>query len=390
MKRLLENGMNIQVFAGETTPVINRIESTNQIISNDISDELTLINSAVSPIMSHILKGGRVSPTNSTTIEWIDNYIRKTDTLLKTKMDDTTGTSVEVLDAEVLVKDAVLSIDEELMLITAVSGATATVTRAYGGSEASTHEANAEVKSIGIFMEEGGELKPSTVKLPVAIENKTGIVYEEFEVTETAKHTYIQGQNGVTAYQLESMKKKEELMGIMENKILNSIMFSQGKARNSDGVKSLIKKHGIVVDADSAELTKDFIDTVAEQIIKAGGGADLLAGKYFIVAPYKQANKIDNFNKDTVRTSQAERITGMNITQVVTTGGVLNVFHANSLASNELLILNLDELEIKELYPIKEEVGAKTSLSDKYFFHGEWTVKMNKCPCQMWVKNLKA
>lgn len=387
MKRLLDNKLNIQVFAGGT--IIDQINSTNQIISKDISDELVLINSAVSPIMSHILKGGRKSPTNSTTIEWIDNYIRKTDTTLKTALEDTSGTSVQVVDKEVLLKDAVLSIDDELMLIQSVSEDTATVQRGYGGTSASTHTVGAEIKSIGIFMEEGGELKPSTVKTPVSIENKTGIVYEEFEVTETAKHTYIQGQSGMSAYQIESMKKKEELMGIMENKILNSVMFSSGKSRNNDGVKSLIKKHGIVVDAEQTELTKDFIDKVAEQIIKAGGGADLLAGKYFIVAPYKQANKIDNFNKDTVRTSQSETITGMRITQVVTTGGILNVFHANSLSANEMLIMNLDELEIKELYPIKEELAAKTSLSDKYFLHGEWTVKLNKCPCQMWVKNLK-
>ena len=49
--------------------------------------------------------------------------------------------------------------------------------------------------------------------------------------------------------------------------------------------------------------------------------------------------------------------------------------------------MNLEELEMKELYPLKEEIGAKTKLADNYFIHGEFSVKLGKCP---WVKNLKA
>lgn len=381
--------MGIQVFAGGTADQIN---TSNQIISNDISDELNLINASVSPIVSHILRGGRKTPTNSTTVEWIDSYIRKTDTFLNANITNT-DTTLTVDHEEVLVKDSLLSIEDEVVYVTAVSGATATVTRGYGGTTAEAHTKGVEIKNMGIFMEEGGELKPSTVKLPLNIENKTGIIYEQFKVTESAKHTYITGQSGMTAYQVESMKKKEEIMSILENKILNSVKFVSGLSRNNDGVKSLIKKHGIVVDANDTgtpeELTKAFLDKVVKQIIDGGGGNDLAAGKYFVVAPYDQVNKIDNFNKDTIRTVQAETITGTKITQIVTTGGILNVFHANSLNSNELLIMNLEELKIRELYPLKEEMGAKTELADNYFIHGELTVELGKCPCQMHVKNLK-
>lgn len=378
--------MGIQVFAGGGTT--GQINTTNQLISNDISDELNLINASVSPVVSHILRGGRKTPTTSTTIEWIDTYIRKTDTFLAADITDA-ETSLTVTHEEVLVKDSLLSIEDEVVYVTAVSGATATIKRGYGGTTAEAHTKGVEIKNMGIFMEEGGELKPSTVKLPTNIENKTGIIYEQFEVTETAKHTYIQGQSGLSAYQIESMKKKEEIMSIMENKILNSVKFTDGLKRNNDGVKALIKKHGIMVDAGGEELTKAFFDKVVKQIIDAGGGNDLAAGKYFVIAPYDQVNRIDNFNKETIRTSQDERVTGTKITQIVTTGGTLNVFHANSLNADEMGIMNLEELEIKELYPFKEELGAKTSLSEKYFIHGEFTVKLGKCPCQMWVKNLK-
>ncbi len=389
MKSLIKTrGLNIQLFAGKGGTA-EQINTTNQLISADISDELSLINPAVSPIVSHILRGGRKRAINSTVIEWTDTYIRKTDSLLKEQIDNSV-TTLKLNDKEVLVKDAVLSIDDELVLITNVSDDTATVTRGFGETAKAEHKVGAEVKSIGIFMEEGGELKDSTVRLPVTVSNRTGIVYEEFEVTETAKHTYIQGQSGMTAYQVESMKKKEELMAIIENKLLNAVTFSTGKQRNNDGVKSLIKKNGIVVDAEAGDLTKNFLDKVIKKIIDAGGQGDLQAGKYFICVPYNQQNKIDNFNKDTIRTTQAETTTGVRITQIITTGGVLNVFPASSLSSTEILIINLDELEIDELYPIREEIAAKTKLADKYFLHGEWTVKLTKCPLQMWVRNLKA
>lgn len=378
--------MGIQVFAGGGTA--DQINTPNQIISNDISDELNLINSSVSPVVSHILRGGRRTPTTSTTIEWIDTYIRKTDTVLSANITDT-ETTLTVDHAEVLVKDSILSIEDETVYVISVTGNTATVTRGYGNTIAEAHTKGVEIKNMGIFMEEGGEFKPSTVKLPINIENKTGIIYEEFEVTESAKHTYITGQSGMTAYQAESMKKKEELLSILENKVLNSTLFVAGKARNNDGVKSLIKKHGIVVDAQGAELTKAFFDDVVKQIIDVGGGSDLAAGKYFVVAPYGQVNRIDNFNKETIRTSQDEKVTGTKITQIITTGGTLGVFHANSLNGDELGIMNLEELKIRELYPFKEEVGAKTKLADKYVIHGELTVELGKCPCQMWVKNLK-
>ena len=52
----------------------NKLYSGNQFISNDILEELQLVNPNVSPIISHILRGGRVDKTDSTTIEWGDHY----------------------------------------------------------------------------------------------------------------------------------------------------------------------------------------------------------------------------------------------------------------------------------------------------------------------------
>ena len=98
-------GLNIQLFADPQTD--SKIRSGSQSISNDISDELTLINPNTSQIISHILRGGRIGTASSTTIEWVDTYERKTNSTLKVAL-NAGATEIQVVDADVLVKDALL------------------------------------------------------------------------------------------------------------------------------------------------------------------------------------------------------------------------------------------------------------------------------------------
>ncbi|MGL5624371.1 SU10 major capsid protein [Cetobacterium sp.] len=384
--RLRKFKLNIQKFAP-----IPGISSTNQVISEDVSNELSIINPNFSPLVSYLLKSGKMTRTTSTTISWYSQKIRPQITKLAKALTES-DTSIEVEHEDFLVKDSTLNLGDEIVKIVEVDGANkkkATIERGYGKTTSEAHGVKAVVKNLGIFMSEGGTLKKSITTTPVNCKNITGIIYEEYNITETMKHLAVQGQSGYSAQELESVKKKEDLMNIMENKIISSIGFEEGEDRNNHGIKSLIKQYGLVIDAGGQELTKAFFDEVAEQIIAIGGANTLAAGKYFIVAPYRQVNKIDNFNKETIRTSQTERVTGTKITQVITSGGPLNVFWANSLAPTELLVTVLDDTELPHVYPIKEEQGAKTKLGDTYFLHGEFTVKLDNAYQQVLVQNLK-
>lgn len=370
-----------------------QLNSTNQFISNDITEELSLINPNVSPIMSHVLRGGRVEKTDSTTVEWVDHYERKTTSTLKAQL-LTSGNEIQVVDGDILVKDALLSIgDEVVKIINVKTDNKADVTRGYAGTtkNVETFEIGTPVLSLGIEMEEGGELKPSTVKFPVHITNNTGIIYEAYEVTETAKHLNPHGQGGLSVRELESQKKKDELMGIMENKLLNGVKFVAGKQRSSGGIKYLIKQHGIVFDAQNKPISVDLINEIVKLVVDKGnpGAADLKAGKYSICAPWAVQTQINKLNKESIRTDIKEKVTGTIITQVISNAGPLDVMPAPSLLSNECLIMNLGEIKIKQLYPIKEEVGAKTALADNYFMHGEYAHQITKLPFQVWVKNIK-
>ena len=98
---------------------------------------------------------------------------------------------------------------------------------------------------------------------------------------------------------------------------------------------------------------------------------------------------INKLNKDSVRTGITEKITGTTIEEIVTTSGTVSVFPATSLAPNEFLLINLNEISLRQLYSIKEEEGAKTALADKYFLHGEYAHQIKNLPFQVHVKNVK-
>nr|DAX78795.1 MAG TPA: major capsid protein [Caudoviricetes sp.] len=385
------NGLNIQLFAGEK--IDKQLNSTNQAISNDILDELQLVNPNNSPIVSHVLRGGRVSETTSTTIEWIDHYERKTTSSLKAAL-NAGATEIQVVDEDILVQDALLSIGDEIVKITKVkTDNKADVTRGYAGttSTAGNIAVNTIVQSLGIEMEEGGELKKSSVRLPVHITNNTGIIYEEYEVTETAKHLNPHGQSGLSVREVESQKKKDEMLGIMENKLLNGVKYVNGKIRMSGGIKSLIKEHGIVLDANNQSFTLDLLDNAVKAIVDKGnpGSANLKANKYFLCVPYLILRTINKLNKDNVRSNITDKVTGTTIEQIVTTSGTVSVFPATSLAPNEFLLINLNDISLRQLYSIKEEVGAKTALADNYFLHGEYAHQIKNLPFQVHVKNVK-
>ena len=370
-----------------------QLNSTNQARSNDILDELQLVNPNNSPIVSHILRGGRVSETTSTTIEWIDHYERKVTSSLKVAL-SAGATEIQVVDEDILVQDALLSIGDEIVKVIKVkTDNKADVTRGYAGttSTAGNIAANTIVQSLGIEMEEGGELKKSSVRLPVHITNNTGIIYEEYEVTETAKHLNPHGQGGLSVRELESQKKKDEMSGIMENKLLNGVKFTNGKLRMSGGVKALIKEYGIVIDANNQPFTLDLLDNIVKEIVDKGnpGSADLKANKYSLCVPYMILRTINKLNKDSVRTGITEKITGTTIEEIVTTSGTVSVFPATSLAPNEFLLINLNDISLRQLYSIKEEEGAKTALADKYFLHGEYAHQIKNLPFQVHVKNVK-
>jgi len=363
------------------------IKSKNQIIREDIKDTLALLDPTFSPITSYLLNSGGVLPVAGPNYSWVDHKVRRVKTNLSAAL--TAGTTtMTVVSNEPFVVGGTARIDDELVQVTAVSGTTITITRGYRGTTDSAHAALTPIISFGIEMKEGGNFKDSQSTLADKTLNNTGFIYESFKVTDTAQASHITGQSGMSAYALESMKKKTELMGFLENKLLNSIQYDSGDERETAGAKQLIAQKGIPIDAGGANLTKQYIDDIVKLLVDAGAGNALGSGRYTIVAPYVQKNKIDNYNLNTLRTGIQEKITGLTITQLVTTGGLLNVMYANSLNPNEILIMDLEQLKFRQLIPIKEEMVGRTGNYTQYVFNGEMGVMLTNLAVQTHIYNL--
>ena len=371
----------------------NQTNTANQKLRSEITSDLLLVNANVSPIMSYIYRRGQNKKVTSTSFEWVNHSTRKMISRLG-KAFGSGETSLELEDGSMLVKDAILTIGTEVVKVTScdAEAGTATVTRGYMGTSKADHLIGARVQSLGIEMEEGGELKKSSTTVATSVDNYTGIVYEEFEVTDSAAAVRPEGQGSVSTVALEAEKKKDELMGILENKTLNGIRYKSqdGKTRMSGGIKFLINEGGIVIDMGGRPLTEKAINDAAQKITEAGtvGAANFAAGKYKLCAPYYIVREVNDFNKNALRTGIEDKTVGIITEEVVTAFGAAKVFPAPSLADDEVLLTNLDDAIIRELIPLRQEKGARKAVSTTYFFSGEQGLEMRNLPFQVHIKNI--
>lgn len=363
------------------------LKSGNQVIREDIRDTLALLDANFSPITTFLLRSNGVLGLTGPEYSWIDHRVRRVKTNLSAAL--TAGsTTMTVVNNEPFVVGGTARIGDELVKITAVSGTTITITKGYRGTTDAAHAALTPIISLGIEMKEGGLFQDSQSTLADKTLNNTGFIFESFKITDTAQNSYITGQSGMSAYALETMKKKAELLGTLENKLLNAMQHNSGDERETSGAKQLIARKGIPIDANGTAITKQYIDDIVKLLVDAGAGDALAAGKYTLVAPYVQKNIIDNFNLNTLRTNITERVTGLLITQLVTTGGTLNVMYANSLNADEILIIDLEQLKLRQLIPISEEMVGRSGNFTQYVFNGEMGVQLTNLALQVHVYNL--
>lgn len=369
--------------------ILDQINSNNQLILNDISDTLELIDSNISPIASYLYRNNQREGTTSTVFEWVENYTRKLRTVLVTALAATgTTATLDIKDKSAVVVNTMVCIGNEVMKVTDITGGVITVSRAYADTTLAAHVAGANVEILGIDIEEGGEFLKSSTLGAETITNRVGITYEEFEITDTAMATYITGQNGASAYEVESMKKKIELMTIIENRLINSKGYVSGKNRATKGIKHLVGENGLVHNGMSAAFDRNMLDVCIEKILDSGGKTELQQNKFALVVPYAQKIKIDKWDDSLIRKGITETVTGATITQVVSSVGILNVFYANSLKNDELLMVNLDNLTIKELYPIREVIAGKNKMANTFALYGEWGLQFRGLPYQMWIQDI--
>lgn len=320
----------------------------NLVLSNDligkresVEEQFLLLNPYQTPLLSLI--GFSNAPAVQTTHYWLEDEMFGTESTLGAAIADGTVTSVTVASAEPFRPNQVVSVDDEMMKVTAVADTTLTVVRSYAGTTAAAHASGAEIKAQFVEGVEGADARDSRFKQRNKIENVTQIFDDTISITGSAEAT---AQHGIAdLYTTEQAKKQLELALQLENALINGVKFDNGTVRQMNGVRSFIATN--VDDASGAALSADIIGNIAQDVYEAGGFKT--GGQYLFLAPAKQKRKFSSLNDTNVRYMPADNSRGTNIDRFVTDFGEFPITIDNNLRADELMLIDLNRLAVKPL-----------------------------------------
>ena len=217
---------------------------TNTIYSKDIVgkkesvvDEILLLNPNQTPLIN-LLDFGK--PSISTTHVWYEDQVFAVKSTV-TAAANAEATQLTVADTEPFVKDSIVQVDEELMLVTAVDKVAKkiTVTRGYSETTPAAIVKDSEIEFLFNLAEEGGDIPTARYKPRTKKENYTQIFREAVEVSGTAQSI---DQYGVgDLYDYEKAKKQLEVALQLEKSLINGIKVDNGNIRHLGGMRQFIK-----------------------------------------------------------------------------------------------------------------------------------------------------
>jgi hypothetical protein len=347
----------------------------------NVSDELLLLNPYQIPVLSLI---GYGTPVTQTHYEWIEDKLNAMKDQLNGALTDI-ATSVVVDAGELFRPDQVIRIGEELLLVTAVTTNTLTVTRGYGSTTPAAALDNAIVEIMFNIQDEGADARDSKYKARNNLSNITQIFDDTVKISGTAQATAQYGIDDLYLY--ERMKIQDRLALELENALVNGIKFESGDRRMMGGIRQFIKTN--ITDAAAAALTWDMINTEMYKIMSAGGMKD--ATRHVLMCSPFQNTALTKLDKDVVRTTLDATGTGRNITTVTTNYGVLPIITNINFKPDEVMILDANRMKAKPLNgrAFTHEYLGHTGDNIKGQVIGEYTLGFKQEEAHSRIKNLK-
>jgi len=323
-----------------------------------VVDEILLLNPHQTPLLSLL---GFSEAVTQTTHQWFeDEMISDESTVAGAKL--VSDTSVVVASAEPFRVGHVVKIGEELLLVTAVSGTTLTVTRGYAGTTAAAIADGAKIEVQFVEGQEGADVRGARYKARVPKSNKTQIFDDAVEISGTAAAVQQYGIGDL--YEYEKQKKQVELALQLEKALINGIQYENGQIRQMKGIRQFIQSN--VTNVNGA-LTLDAVTNLGQSIYEAGGFAT--GGDYKVIVGAKQKRKLSALDTNKVQIGRSENSRGEVVDTLINDFGQFEIALNNNLAADELLFVDTNRMAIRPL------VGRE-------FFHkfmgdkGDYTVGM--------------
>jgi hypothetical protein len=242
--------------------------------------------------------------------EWLlDTRADRTDLVNTANMtSDSTLASVIVDNGALFQIGDIILIDLEYMFVTAISSNTLTVTRDYGGTQA-THADNATVTIVSRARIEGTNTSDSAYTEPTSATNATQIFHKEIDISRSAANLQRYGIGNLVQWEID--KAMMELP-----KLLNSTLYHGQRAAGSATVASSMGglETYITTNINSLSstpaLTEANIQDEFQDCWDAGGAPDL------ILCNSWGKRKIASFYSGAIRTERSERMGGMVIDRI--------------------------------------------------------------------------
>ena len=245
---------------------------------------------------------------------------------------DSTTTTVTVTDGTLFQAGDVLQIDSEYIWVSAVSTNDLTVTRNYGGTQA-THASDATIYLRSRARLEGAAAGNSHYTEPTSAYNYSFIMQKSIEISRSDARIQRYGISDLLEY--EKVKKMDEL----KRDLTRKPYYGQRKAgtattpRDAGGFDTFITTN--VTACASAALTLKNIEDAIQTAFDYGGNPSLL------VCGGWAKRKIASWFEGAVRTERSETMGGVTVDRIQTAmGPILDVMVDRYCPTNKLYILD--------------------------------------------------
>lgn len=349
-----------------------------------ISDLIEIIDPSDAPVVKYFGLDGspdafRVVNWPSTTVYWLEDELAPlTDTLAASCASD--ATTLSVTDGSVHKIGDVVLIDAEHMWVSSISTNTLTVTRNFGGTQAS-HAAAATITLITNARLEGADADYGRALTDVAEGyNYTQIFEDDIKITGSQEEISQYGISDEIDYQLS--KKLPEQLRLIER------AFFQGQRKSGSattpraygGIETFITTNTSSM-AGGALTEKALVDAV-QQAWSYGGMPKLIACNAWV------KRKITSFYAPNVRTTRDETRGGVTIDEIDTEFGTLSVLMDRWCPSTSAYILDPRFVGFLPFRAFDVDELAKTGDSHKRQFLGEYTMICKNQKAHAWIKSI--
>jgi len=312
--------------------------------------------------------------------EWLEDELTPQMATLASTVSNTTGTSITVASGDGIDKfppdvdtyNTVIRIDQEYMLVTAISSDVCTVVRGYGNTTAATHASEVKVHIISQMEHEGSDGKKAVARARTKPSNYVQTFSRTVEVSGVQEA--IKKLGGITSevdYQL--MLAMRQLALELEKTMVMGVKAQIGDGSTSyrmmGGLWAMIKTNR---ESDSGNIDTTAIETDIRKIWDSGGVPRA------IITTGKMAQDIANLYAGRIQTDVLTRIGGVNVTSIINPLGVgpIAIIPHRLVAEGEYYILDTTKIALGYLRPFHMKPLANDGDAEKRWIGGDYTLEL--------------